>query len=409
MSNNFLNKRLRYDTAQKVKNRRKISKLVEEKIALKRTINNLKKKNKKLEQDFIPPQIQISTPEEEEDNFHFQFYSVDNSHISLSDSIISITDSEARIISSRQMEAAKKTLLKVLTKFDGNFSSYHQFIDTLKSSIDSLPEGTSPLPLISFAIQSCCTPQCYNKLKSLKFNSFDEFKKNVDSTLFASITATSLKNQIETMKQKENQSISDFINEFRLILSNLQSKIPADIYNSDFFQEDIKKILCRNLLPRYKTLALINQKSDLDVIFQEILTNADVSEECNLMKKIDQILVLTSKSNSSPQKQHKNYNAWYQNPPRNPYVNNFHSGNYNPRFSLHQKNPPRFFNNHQNSRNIFNTRQNNYSPARKFTPNNKFIPNRMNNKKHTQNTMCNFAQVETNTNFQTDMPHNINP
>jgi len=285
------------------------------------------------------------------------------------------------------MEQIKKNLLKSVTKFNGDFANFAQFIDTVKSTIDTIVDPAEISTVLKYAIQTCTTPACYNKLKGIEVDTFDNFKKNIDNILFASLTTSSLKNKLETTKQAPNQSISDYINDFRTTLSYLESKMPQEIVNSQFFKDEIKKSLSRNLLPKFKTIALINQKSSIQEIIKEILNNSDITEESSLENKIDQILVLTA---------NKQQNSFQRN--QNPW-NNFNSNSYSNQ--NYWKNP----NYNNNNRGRFNRYNQN---SRNFSPNNNFQPRNRSQQRDFYNPSNNFRSHSQNNQHARNFSNNRN-
>lgn len=268
---------LRSDNIQRIKERKRVAFLVHEKLLLRREVNKLKRQNKKLEENFqipIPSTSnlpRVSTPKPHSNNYT-EFWSLSESQdINLTSIPIlrnqsqnqdsfdfSLEPSEFEEINSTRMENIKKQLSKSITKFDGEFVNYQQFMDNVKSAINSLTNPDDIPKLLQFAIQTCTTPSCYNKLSNVVADDFEDFKKKLDNILFTNITSSSLKTKLESSKQQQNESINDFVNKFRSTLLNLKSKMPEEISKSDFFKNDIKKTLIRNLLLKYQTIALIH-------------------------------------------------------------------------------------------------------------------------------------------------------
>ena len=374
----IINKRLRSDSVKKIKERKRVAFLVHEKLLLRREVNKLKKQNKRLEENFqipIPSTSnlpRISTPKPHRSN-HTEFWSFSESQdINLTsipilhqnqDSLdFSLESSEIEEFNSIRMDNIKKQLSKSITKFDGEFVNYQQFIDNVKSAIDSLANPDDIPKLLQFVIQTCTTPSCYNKLSDVVADDFEDFKKKLDNVLFANITSSSLKSKLESSKQQQNESINDFVNKFRSTLLNLKSKMPEDISKSDFFKNDIKKTLIRNLLPKYQTIALIHQSQSIEQMFQELLINSDITADNSLENKIDQLLVL---STNKPNKNYRrnNYNPFNRSPRNDQFHNqrysnnsrNYPSNNYN-----YSQNTYPSRNNHGNMQNSYPSRNNNY-------------------------------------------------
>jgi hypothetical protein len=418
---------LRGDTEKSKKDRETIHKLEEERKALKQSVKALTSKLVEAETKLLQIESQPSsqndlsdedtesqkfyTPQQKSSKSNFKLQNISKFTFSESDgeqniSEITIMTNTGVENNANNLEQIKSKLTKRLTKLNGDYENFTQFIDLLEDEIINLTANETKI-MLKYALKQLVVPELYETLKKVNTDTFDNFKKSLSQILFSNLTPSSFKQELEKLKQAKDMNINTFTQKFRKVLNRYESKLPSVMTENEHFKNEIKKLFINNLLPEYRLTAMINRNEDLDIMIRQVLENGDMNITSDpLEEKIDKLLIISSENNNKNQfnrnrnvfdynnnNKNKNFNNQRNRPqnykkssintnnyrnnynPNNNYRNNFNSNNnYHSNFNNNNRNNYR---NNVRNNNLFrnNSKSNNY--------------NRNNNYNERQNTQSN--------------------
>jgi hypothetical protein len=236
------------------------------------------------------------------------------------------------------MDELKKTALKQISKFSGEYADLSQFLDSINHVILN---NTSLTPaqttdFLNFALRTLTLPSIYNKVKHIDTSTFGTFSAGIKEALFLNITSQTLQNSLQTIKQLENEQAHAFCERFKMAHNNLKSTLDDAILKTDYFKENIKRNFINGLRPQLKILALIHNAESLEKMMKEVISSESIKLETDISEKLDKILLISSQNshtNNNHNRQNFRQNRGSQS---NNQQQNFRGRNFRSNFAPRQ-------------------------------------------------------------------------